>query len=458
MLDFNKKLVKKIKNLPKEPGVYIFLDKSGSILYVGKAVKLRNRVLSYLNTSYLKQYPKTLKMMSLAYDLDYYLTDTEVEALILEANLIKKYKPPYNIDLKDDKAFKYVFIQKDKTGTYRVATSRKKNKQGSYFGPFPSGESIRIVLRDLRKLLPFRDCTVTKFNRYKKLKSPCLYGHIGLCPAPCQSNEGVKENNENIERLKKFLKGGNKKILKDLEKEMLTYAKNYKYEKAANVRDRLHHYTYLQTKYKDSVELLENVNSTQDSFIALAEMVNLLSFYFPSFVKLKDSLKNKNFEYKSKILEKLRIDFFDISNLSSSVITGAHITLKGGNYSKPDYRLYNIRTVEIQNDYEAMRELVLRRLNNSKKWGSMDIAVIDGGKGHLNAVYPFFKAKNIPVISLAKREEIIYIKSFIGEKPVIQQINLSTRNPFLSLLIKGRNEVHRFGLAHNKRKRHTLYK
>ena len=88
----------------------------------------------------------------------------------------------------------------------------------------------------------------------------------------------------------------------------------------------------------------------------------------------------------------------------------------------------------------------------------MDIAVIDGGKGHLNAVYPFFKAKNIPVISLAKREEIIYIKSFIDEKPVIQQINLSTRNPFLSLLIKGRNEVHRFGLAHNKRKRHTLYK
>ncbi len=456
MITIKDNLVKKIKKLPKKPGVYVFLDKNNSILYVGKAIKLKNRVLSYINKSYLKQSPKTLKMMELATNIDYYLTDTEVEALILESNLIKKYKPPYNIDLKDDKAFKYIFIHKDINNIYIVGTSRKKTKKGSYFGPYPSGEAIKTVLRDLRRLLPYRDCSLTKFKRYQRLNSPCLYGHIGLCSAPCQSFLGKKENNNNIKMLKKFLQGGNKKIVKNIKEQMLKYSELQNYEKAAILRDRLNHYKYLQTKYKDSVELLQNVKSEQDVFMSLFEMVNLLSFYFPKFEKIKRHLKNKSLHYKNEFLSKLRIDFFDISNLGDSVITGAHITIIGGFFSKKDYRLYNIRNINVQNDYKAMKQLVSRRLNNLNKWGSMDLAVIDGGKSHLNTVFDNFKLINIPVISLAKKEEIIYIKSFYKNLEPIQKISLSKRNPFLNLLIKGRNEVHRFGLSYNKRKRRTF--
>jgi len=169
-----------LKDMPEQPGVYIFKDKKGSVIYIGKAINLKSRVSSYFTNKSLLQ-PKTLKLVSNTVDISFILVESEIEALILESDLIKKHKPKYNIALKDDKSFKYIVVQKD-----RVVVSRgeeKANKQTKIFGPFPYGDSVSLIIKSLRKIFPFRDCLDSKFLRYKKLKRPCLYGYTKICPA-----------------------------------------------------------------------------------------------------------------------------------------------------------------------------------------------------------------------------------------------------------------------------------
>ena len=258
-------------SLPETPGVYIYRSDKNRVLYVGKAINLKNRVSSYFQKTELLG-SKTKALVDRIVKIEHIKVQNEIEALLLEADLIKRYRPPYNIELKDDKYYKFIVIEKKDRGgrkktssdatknlepmpedAWTISTSRKESEnatQNEYFGPFPDGGSVNIILKALRKVFPYRDCSNSKFTRYKKAGRPCLYGHIGVCPAPCQNIEDIETNNENIKKFKEYLKGDRKKLFQTLEKEMKSLAKNHEFEKAAQLRDQLMSYQYL-TQEKD---------------------------------------------------------------------------------------------------------------------------------------------------------------------------------------------------------------
>lgn len=438
-------LKKIIQKAPQEPGIYVYKDKNNAVIYVGKAIKLKSRLKSYVDQNILKQYPKTKKMISNAVSVEWYLTNTELEALVLEANLIKKYKPEYNISLKDDKAYKYIHISKSKDvsdiwkGSYKISTTRKKEGQGSYYGPFPSGTAVNTVLRDLRRIIPYRNCTETKFARYKKLQKPCLYGHIGICPAPCLGPRETQENNKNIDLIKRFLSGRYKSIIKDLKKEMSDFSKQQEYEKAAVIRDKLAYYEYLTQKYRSSQEILKNLDLNQGGYRELAILLSFLSMTYTEF-----NLSEK--EDLEEYLKNFKIEFYDISNTASSIIVGSYITLTGGEFDKSKYRKFKIKTKDTQDDFAGMREIISRRLQHLEDWGKPDLVVIDGGKGQLSVVSDLLEDNRIPYIGIAKKQETIVIKN----KKRYSMIDLPENDLGLNLLIRGRNEVHRFGITYNR--------
>lgn len=424
-----------IQKAPNNPGVYFFKNIKGKVIYVGKAIKLKTRLKSYIDVAVLRQYPKTRRLMENAASVQYFETDTEIEALVLESNLIKKYKPKYNVSLKDDKAYKYIQIKKSKNGSYKITTVRQTDSKTGLYGPFPSGAAVNTVLRDIRKLFPYRDCTESKFNYYKKAGRPCLYGYIGLCPAPCQGIAGIEKNNKNIQYIKRFLSGEYKKVLNELKKELKKQSKNLEYEEAAKTRDRLKYYEYLSTKYKSGQELILDVGEIEKGGFSSKYLMDILSFYFP---KIKD--KNPT---------KFRIEFFDISNTASEIIVGSQICIIGERFDKSNYRKYKIRNQEKQDDFSAMKQMLMRRMNNIKKWGKPDLIVIDGGKGQLSSVLPVIEPFDIPVISIAKKEEILFLKQ--NDKYV--KLELAKSDPALSIIIKGRDETHRFGVGYNRKLR-----
>ncbi|MBU0649923.1 GIY-YIG nuclease family protein, partial [Patescibacteria group bacterium] len=199
------KLAKKVAGLPHCPGIYKFLDQQGEVLYIGKAKSLAQRVGQYFQQ--LRD-GKTRQLVAQITDLQTIEVFSELEALILEAELIKKFKPRYNINLKDDKSYLYVVIRKE-LGFSKVLTARKNDllKTDIVFGPFPNGQAAKSVVRAIRRLFPFRDCSQAKFAKYQKLGSPCLYGHIHLCPAPCTDSISQQDYQQNIAHISRFLRG-----------------------------------------------------------------------------------------------------------------------------------------------------------------------------------------------------------------------------------------------------------
>lgn len=444
-MEINKNLVKKIKSTPKTPGVYIFKDSNEDVIYVGKAISLNARLRSYIDKGVLSKMQKTRKLVSESVSVDTFNTDTELEALVLESNLIKKYSPKYNISLKDDKNYKYIKIKKSnfknpEIRSYTVSTARKKTQKASYYGPFPQSKKVNIVLRDLRRLIPYRNCTDNKYNRYSKEGKPCLYGHIGLCPAPCLGVTQTSTNNKNVEKIKRFLKGEYKTILKSIKHDMQSASKELNYELAADLRNKLSYYAYLSQKYRSSEELLQGVKNYNTNYRSLNRLISLTSMYFPD-LKSEFATDKEMSEY----YDNFRIEFYDISNTSSEIIVGSQITLVGGDFSKEQYRKYKIAQ-EGQDDYKAMYQMLQRRLNHLRDWGAPDLIVLDGGKGQLSTILPLTNQKNIPTIALAKKEEEIII-NFDNK---FHKLALPKNDLGLNLLIKGRNEVHRFGITFNK--------
>ncbi|MGL4670087.1 MAG: excinuclease ABC subunit UvrC [Methanobacteriaceae archaeon] len=214
-------------NLPLKPGVYIMKDSNEEIIYVGKSKSLRKRVKSYFKAKY--DSPKTYVLMKQFNSLEYIITDTEKEALILEANLIKKYKPRYNIRLKDDKRYPYIKITNE---TFpRIVITRNITKNGQYYGPFTDVGSIRKSVKFLKSLFKLRTC--------KNMNGPCLNSQIELCYGPCNNGISKKEYMKSIDKIDLFFQGKYKKIVRELEKEMKQAAKNEKFEKAAALRDQI---------------------------------------------------------------------------------------------------------------------------------------------------------------------------------------------------------------------------
>jgi len=424
----NIKKIKKeyFKNVPEEPGIYIFKNLDGKPLYVGKAINLKNRIKSYfLDPKVLSI--KTLAMVNQAVSLDFIKVNSEVEALLLEADLIKRLKTKYNVMLRDDKNF--VLLRKDKlaSGIIKISLTRKRTPY--CLGPFPDSKAITQIIKIFRKAYPFADCSISKFNYYKQAKRPCTYGKIGLCPSPCQHFEALKLNNRNSNKIFSIFKSPKLHLIDSLKKEMESFSHKMEFEKASKIRDLISKINFVSKVSSLKEDYIKNPNLIDDqNQKALCELETVLG------LKLKTET----------------IEFYDIANILGKYAVGGMIVLKNGTFFKDNYRKFKIKTVNKINDVEMIGEIIKRRFKNTN-WIFPELVVIDGGKGQLLKAKRSYleeindnKESNVFFVALAKRDEIIYTED--GRVLKLPKDNLA-----LNLLIKGRNEVHRFSNSYYKK-------
>lgn len=401
-------------NLPHKSGVYIFKGESNEILYVGKAIDLKTRVSQYYSSSQKDQ--KTLILVEKIKSLDTIIVESELEALILEANLIKKYLPPFNIRLIDDKNYLYIIITKEdypKIITGRIKDLKIANK---YFGPFPSSKTAKNTLKQLRKIFPW--CN----NPFGE--KPCFYYHLNLCPGPCTGKINIKDCKKIISRFIKFMEGKKGELIKELTKEMGELSSNQKFEEADIVKKTIEGITYI-TQSNRTEMYLENPNFLEQENEAALEA-------------LKKDLN----------LDKLpeRIEGYDISNIQGQQATGSMVVLTHGEIDKSQYRKFKIKITGKPNDVGMHKEMMRRRLNHPE-WGMPDLIIVDGGIAQAKAV-----SNKIPVFGLAKRLEWLY-------SPSGEVIKLSRSSLSLKLIQKLRDEAHRFAVSYHKKLRSVnMYK
>lgn len=412
---------KKISKLPGEPGVYKFM-KGGKVLYVGKATSLRDRVRSYFSSNIAEtRGPLISKMLSQFDDIKFIKTDSVLEALILEANLIKKYQPEANTKEKDNKSFNYVVITQEDFPRVLVIRGRELekirshslNSNNSYigmalankFGPFPNGSQLKEALKIVRKMFPFRDkCEVGA-------KRGCFNYQIGLCPGVCVGAVSQAEYAKTIKNIVLFFESNKKKLIKNLEKQMKEFAKNREFERAQKIK-----------------KTIFTLNHIQD--IAL----------------IKDQVVN--------IENKFRIESYDIAHLSGTNMVGAMVVVEDGEIKKADYRKFSIKGNTGADDTKALSEVLTRRLAHSE-WPLPNLIVVDGGivqKMAAEKVLRTYKL-NIPTVSVVKDErhkprEILEIKRLkdLNIENLERQILLSNA------------EAHRFAITFHKKLRGKMFK
>lgn len=419
--------------MPQEPGVYIFLDKESKVLYIGKARNLKYRVSSYFSNNLL---PKTKLLVSKIEKIRITIVGSEIESLLLEANYIKKYKPLYNVKLADGKSYPLIKITyKDKYPKVLVARRMDDNPPAGgslYFGPYPNPSSMRLVLKTLRKIFPFQSV----LNHSKKT---CLYFHIGLCPCPpvFDSRELKTLYRKNIKHIIQILEGHSKNVLKNLIKERNNASKFEQFEKAGKIQQQIDALELIVEPVYKPFEYEVNPNLRRD----------VISFEIS---ELKDSLKNNGV----KISSLKRIECFDISNISGKMSTGSMVVFIDGEKNTSFYRRFKINPKIIgPNDFAMMAEVLRRRIRHLDDWGIPDLIIVDGGKGQISAVVKILKENNIkiPVIGLAKREEKIITSNF-------KIINLSKDSSALHLIMRIRDEAHRFAITYHRKLRSNLLK
>jgi len=425
---------KTVISLPHSPGVYLFKDHNGTVIYVGKARDLYTRVSSYFSSSSLMP-EKTKQLVSHVNSIRILKVATEFEALLLEAKLIRLYAPKYNSISKDDKSPVYIHIPISQS-LPRVELSRKPKNQDSadsyYFGPFASKRTALFVLRTLRRSIPF--CQ-QKIRNGK----PCFYTHLGLCN-PCPSVLQTMENSENkhtltllykkhIQRLVWVLSGQSSKTVKALENDMRSAAGQKDFETAGKLRDQIHALIKtIQNRYDPfRFEETDNLEKAPDE--QTIDLIRVLITYFPSLSVLH------------------RIECYDISTIQGTSSVGSMVVFIDGIPYTDQYRKFKIKTISDRSDTAMMEEIVRRRFNHPE-WPTPELIVIDGGKAQVSCIYTFLQSKNIqiPVIGLSKRFEQIVIKSH--NQFLVKNIPLSS--PSLQLLQHIRDEAHRFAISYHK--------
>ena len=525
------KLKLKLQNLPHKPGVYQFLSKSKKILYVGKAKDLAKRVRSYFNVS--KKDPKTSKLVDKIIDLKYTTTKSELEALVLETNFIKQYRPPYNVLMRDDKNYLYAKISLSQDYPTVELVRRVQSDKAEYFGPFINTAPLRQTLKTLKTLFGYRTCQLGA-------KKPCLDYHLGRCRGACIAEVTPLEYRSMVTLpIINFFKGNHKAVLDVLRKEMADFADKKMFEQAAAVRDRIkaiseidQKQTVSQATVKANLDIIGRFSKAGKTAVQLFRVrlgrllhqeqlilndklsqENLGSFIaqyykesanYPKEIIVADELSDKKVlemwltklagykvaisipsrGVKSSLLKlatdnarsvlgqelvssfaslkpkealselawvlKLketpkRIEAFDISHLGGTETVGSMTVMTNGRPNKKEYRRFKIRTLgklraEID-DYKAMAEVLQRRFSGLSI--VPDLILIDGGKGQLSAVKNIIP-KKIPVISIAKREEEIFV---MGKS---QPLNLKKNDKANLLLQQLRDEAHRFAIAYNR--------
>ncbi len=436
----------KLKELPKEPGVYFHKDASGEIIYVGKAANLRNRVRQYFQKSRVRD-PKTDVLVADIADVDWMVVESELDALFLEAELIRRYMPRYNILLRDDKSMSYIRIDYDNEYPTVTTTRRPLDDGARYFGPYLSTLSIRQALKLLRRIFPFAT------RRVPGQKRATLHYHLGLDPGLEEGKTSLEDYRANLRKLMAVIEGKRKSIEHELERDMKRFAKASQFEKAARVRNQLFALRKLskQVIFSDK----EFLDISKDH--ALNELVELLGLQkFPR-----------------------RIEGYDISHMQGSDVVASMVVFTNGVSNKSEYRKF--KTKKDQNDdFYNMHETLARRLReqNRKKWGLPDLVLIDGGKGQLDAA---IRARDeadlseLSFIGLAKREEQIVVHKtksqvaintaalqklggFVSESQDFVLLNLPANTNLVKLLQRIRDESHRFAVSYHsvlKTKRQT---
>ncbi len=413
----NKKIAKKLKELPKNPGVYIYRNSLGNIIYVGKAVNLKSRVSSYFRSRELDL--KTQKLVELIANLEWIICDSEIEALLLEAELIKRYKPKYNIDWKDDK--NYCFIKITKEDYPKVSVVRQIiDDKADYFGPYIDSSAVKLTLKALRKVFPFCTCNLNS-------DKVCLYYHLGLCKGHGEKYISSKEYKKSIKGLISFLSGEKKNIKKQLEKEMKEYSKDKNFELAAETRDKIAAFIKVQAGHV----IEEKRELKTDS--ALQGLVKKLRL---------DGIPE-------------RIECYDISNIFGRAAVGSMVVFEKGVPKKSDYRRFEIKTVKRIDDFAMHQEVLKRRFSRvgharDKSFSKIpDLLIIDGGKGQLSAAMEILAplGLNMRIIGLAKRlEEVFYIDDNSNFERIIFPENSESRY----LLQRIRDEAHRFAITYHR--------
>ncbi len=419
----------KVKAFPTTPGVYLMKDAQGRVIYIGKAVNLRSRASSYFGAQAAAD-RRTAELVPQIADLDCIESDSEVDAVLLEARLIKDIQPRFNQELKDDKTFPYLQITTGEDFPRVEFTRTPQSKGVKLYGPFTSAGQLRGTIAVLQKIFKFRTCSLDIDEGDEKWRwfRPCLLASINQCTAPCNLRISKDEYRDDIRRLRMFLDGKKHRLLKELHKEMLAASRELQFEKAARIRDEL--------KALESLNLRGNLD----------EHVQPEVFYIDPKKGLKGLRQVFGLEAQPRVIEGV-----DIAHLQGEETVASLVQFIDGLPFKHGYKRYKIRTVAGIDDFASMREVVSRRFRRLQAEGEAfpDILLIDGGKGQLSSVMAAFRAIDVTppfVLSLAKREEEVYLP---GEP---EPKRLSRHSYALRLLQYVRDESHRFAQAYH----HTL--
>lgn len=381
---------KKIK-LPEKPGVYFF-KKGKTILYIGKATSLRDRTKSYLAKDLIvTRGPMILDMVVQADNISWEETDSVLEALILEASLIKKHLPKYNIKEKDDKSWNYVCITKEEIPKVLIERGRELEKnKGNFtdiFGPYTNGLQLRSAMKIIRRIFPYIDGESLKKN------NKIFYEQLKLTP------ESVSQYKENIKNLKLFFQGKKKKIIQNFKKEMMICAKNHDFEKAGEIKNKIFALQHIQDVSLIKSDLLESRNNN---------------------------------------LEPNRIEAYDIAHMSGTNMVGVMTVVEGGEVSKKEYKKFIIRTQKGANDTGALEEVLSRRFRHTE-WGIPDLVVVDGNIAQINVAnrvlnrYQF----KIPVVGVIK-DDHHKARAIQGDEKIILKYKKS--------ILLANSEAHRFAI------------
>ncbi len=411
----------KVKQFPTSPGVYLMKDAQGRVIYIGKAKNLRSRAASYFQKTAAED-RRIKDWIHEVADIDFLAAESEVDALLIEARLIKDIQPKHNADLKDDKSFPYLQITTGEDFP-RVNFTREPLDRGvKLYGPFPRAKSLRGAIQVLQKIFKFRTCSldIQEDDPRWRWFRPCLLHSIDQCTAPCNLRIDKESYRKEIRRLRLFLDGKKDVVLKEMEEEMREASRALQFEKAARLRDEL--------------KALQNLNLRGN----LEQHAQPEVFYQDPKKGLRGLQKVLSLDSTPRTIHGV-----DIAHLGGTETVGSLVTFIDGLPFKPGYRRYKIKSVTGVDDYASIREVVSRRIQGlqEREEPFPDIFLIDGGKGQLNAALDAFGALGVTpptLISLAKQQEEIFVPG--RPDPIV----LRRRSFALRLLQYVRDEAHRF--------------
>ncbi|MBI2058046.1 MAG: GIY-YIG nuclease family protein [Candidatus Yanofskybacteria bacterium] len=414
----------KTLKIPRSPGVYFFKDKNKKIIYIGKAADLRNRLCSYFSKSIKNA--RILNMINMANNIEWQETSSEIEALILESQLIKKHRPKFNILMRDDKQYFYVVFTKEIFPKIFLTHQPKSVKEfADSVGPFTDGTALKTTLKILRRIFPYCTCKQTHH-------SYCLNYHLENCPGYCCLKDESRIMNyelgvyqKNIKAIKDILSGKRTLLTKQLEKEMFQTAKNNEFIKAIGTRNKL-------KKLKWVFENAKILRELQTKNKALKE--TQIAFGLPASPR--------------------RIEAYDISNIQGTSAVGSMVVFTDGQPDKSQYRKFKIRSKSSSDDIAMLKEVLSRRFKH-QEWQLPDLIIIDGGKAQLNAASSIVP-KQIQLIALTKNKKHQADHVFTPASPKPLHLNLLTPD-VRKLIIWANSEAHRFAVSYYRKIHHKTF-